>query len=240
MTGLLASDRRAVETAAQALEDADARDILDWAVGAVPRLVVTSSFGAESAVLLHLLAGVARDVPVLFLDTGLHFDQTLGYRRDLARDLGLTVIDVRPALTPAAQADRYGDRLWERDPDACCGLRKTAPLRAALRAFDGWASGLRRAQTPERADTPVVEARRHDDRWLVKVSPLARWTDADVAAYLQVHDLPRHPLAAAAYPSIGCRPCTRRVAAGEEPRAGRWAAFGGKTECGIHLPGEQE
>lgn len=240
MTGLLASDRDAVEAAAEALEAADAGDILDWAVGAVPRLVVTSSFGAESAVLLHLLAGVARDVPVLFLDTGLHFDQTLRYRRDLARDLGLTVVDVRPGLTPAEQADRHGDRLWERDPDACCGLRKTAPLRAALRAYDGWASGLRRAQTPERADTPVVEARRHDDRWLVKVSPLARWTDADVAAYLQVHDLPRHPLTAAGYPSIGCRPCTRRVAAGEDPRAGRWAAFDGKTECGIHLPGEQE
>ncbi|HSK22842.1 MAG TPA: phosphoadenylyl-sulfate reductase [Egicoccus sp.] len=240
MTVLRASDPRTVEVAAEALETADARDILDWAVGAVPRFVVTSSFGAESAVLLHLLAGVTREVPVLFLDTGLHFDETRWFRRDLAHDLGLTVVDVRPALTVAEQADRHGDRLWERDPDACCGLRKTAPLRTALRAYDGWASGVRRAQTPDRAGTPVVEARRHDDRWMVKVSPLARWTDADVATYLRVHDLPRHPLTAAGYPSIGCRPCTARVASGEDPRAGRWAAFGGKTECGIHLPDGQE
>ena len=198
--------------------------------------MVTSSFGAESAVLLHLLAGVAPEIPVLFLDTDLHFDETRRFRRDLAKDLGLTVVDLRPALTLAEQADRHGDRLWERDPDVCCGLRKTAPLRAALRDYDGWASGLRRSQTPERATTPVVESRRHDDRWLVKVSPLARWTDADVDTYLQANGLPRHPLTAAGYPSIGCVPCTARVAPGEDPRAGRWAAFGGKTDCGIHLP----
>lgn len=237
MTPLQATDRVAVAAAAADLEGADAADVLAWAVEAVPRFVVTSSFGAESAVLLHLLAGVDPRVPVLFLDTGLHFDETRSFRRELAGDLGLRVVDVHPALSLDEQAGRHGDRLWERDPDACCGLRKTAPLRAALRDFDGWASGVRRTQTPERADTPVVGVRRHGDRWLVQVSPLARWTDADVDAYLRTHDLPRHPLADAGFPSIGCRPCTARVAPGEDARAGRWAGFDGKTECGIHLDG---
>lgn len=237
MTRLLATDHEAVAAAAAALEHADAADVIAWAVDAVPRLAVTSSFGADSAVLLHLLAGVTRDVPVLFLDTGLHFDQTHHFRRTLADDLGLHVVDVRPTLSLDQQADRYGDRLWERDPDACCGLRKTTPIRAALRDYDGWASGVRRSQTPERAGTPVVEARHHDDRWLVKIAPLATWSDADVDGYLRAHDLPRHPLWDAGYPSIGCRPCTARVAPGDDPRAGRWAAFGGKTECGIHLDG---
>lgn len=232
---LQATDADAVAAAAAGLEDASAQDILAWAVHAVPRLVVTSSFGADSAVLLHLLAGVDRNVPVLFLDTGLHFDETLAFRRELADELGLRVLDVRPDLTLEEQAQQHGDRLWERDPDICCGLRKTRPLRAVLRGYDGWASGVRRSQTPERATTPVVESRRHDERWLVKVAPLARWTDANVDAYLRAHDLPRHPLADAGYPSIGCRPCTARVTPGEDPRAGRWSAFDGKTECGIHL-----
>ena len=114
-------------------------------------------------------------------------------------------------------------------------MRKTAPLRRALASFDGWATGVRRVQTPERAGTPVVEARQHDDRWLVKVAPLATWTDDDVADYLATHDLPRHPLVDQGYPSIGCAPCTRAVAPGQDARAGRWADFDGKTECGIHL-----
>ncbi|MFA9444047.1 phosphoadenylyl-sulfate reductase [Egicoccus sp. AB-alg6-2] len=221
--------------AADTLEDKPAERILAWAAGVLPRFVVTSSFGAESAVLLHLLSRVAPEVPVLFLDTGLHFDQTLRFRRELAVDLGLSVVDLRPELSVAQQATRYGDALWSRDPDACCAMRKTTPLRTALRSFDGWATGVRRSQTPERAATPIVEARQHDDRWLVKVAPLARWTDLDVDDHLRRHGLPRHPLTGQGYPSIGCEPCTARVAPGEDPRAGRWSGFDGKTECGIHL-----
>jgi len=221
--------------AADKLEDRPADRILEWAAGVVPRFVVTSSFGAESAVLLHLVSQVAPEVPVLFLDTGLHFDRTLAFRRELATDLGLSVVDLRPELSVAQQALRFGDELWLRDPDACCAMRKTTPLRTALRSFDGWATGVRRVQTPERAATPVVEAREHDGRWLVKVAPLATWTDDDVDTYLRTHDLPRHPMADEGYPSIGCAPCTSQVAPGEDPRAGRWAAFDGKTECGIHL-----
>jgi phosphoadenosine phosphosulfate reductase len=221
--------------AATMLEGRPADRILAWAAAVVPRFVVTSSFGADAAVLLHLVSEVCPEVPVLFLETGFHFDETLAYRRRLARDLGLTVLDLRPDLSVAQQARRHGDRLFERDPDACCRMRKTVPLRRALASFDGWATGVRRVQTPERAATPIVEARQHDGRWLVKVAPLATWTDEDVDAHLDRHDLPRHPLVDAGYASIGCAPCTRAVAAGEDPRAGRWAGFDGKTECGIHL-----
>jgi phosphoadenosine phosphosulfate reductase len=221
--------------AAVMLEDKPADRILSWAAHVVPRFVITSSFGADSAVLLHLVATVAPQVPVLFLDTGYHFDDTVTFRRDLTRDLGLTVLDVRPDLSVAQQDQRYGSDLFARDPDACCQLRKTIPLRRMLSNFDGWATGVRRVQTPERAATPVVEARQHDGRWLVKVAPLATWTDEQVEDYLDDHGLPRHPLVDQGYPSIGCAPCTRPVGDGQDPRAGRWASFDGKTECGIHL-----
>lgn len=224
--------------AAEHLEHKPADRVLAWAAAVVPRFAVTSSFGAESAVLLHLVSRVAPGIPVIFLDTDLHFEETAVHRRRLARDLGLTVVDVRPALSPAQQAERHGPALYDRDPDACCRLRKTEPLRRALSSYDGWATGVRRVQTPERAATPVVEARRHDDRWLVKVAPLAAWTDGDVDRYLDEHALPRHPLVTAGYRSVGCAPCTRPVTDGEELRAGRWSAFA-KTECGLHLPTDE-
>ena len=220
--------------AARHLEGKPAQRILAWAAAVVPRFAVTSSFGAESAVLLHMLSSVAPEVPVLFLDTDFHFSETIDYRRRLARQLGLTVLDVRPALSPAQQARRFGEKLFERDPDTCCGLRKTEPLRRAMVNYDGWATGVRRVQTPERSGTPIVEARRHDDRWLVKVAPLADWTDADIVAYQQQHDLPFHPLVTSGYRSIGCEPCTVPTADDQDARAGRWSAFG-KTECGLHL-----
>lgn len=232
--GASAFMRSLADEAAVMLEGKPADRILSWAANVVPRFVITSSFGAESAVLLHMASQVAPDLPVFFLDTGFHFDQTVTFRRQLARDLGLTVLDLRPDLSPSQQAQQFGDRLWETDPDACCRMRKTIPLRRALASFDGWATGVRRVQTPERAETPIVEARAHDGRYLVKVAPLATWTDDDIADYLDRHDLPQHPLVADGYPSIGCEPCTSRVEDGADPRAGRWAAQG-KTECGIHL-----
>ena len=226
--------RDVVDAAGGHLEGAPTERVLTWLAVTVPRPAVTSSFGAESAVLLHLLSRVAPQVPVLFLDTGLHLQETLTFRRDLAEDLGLRVVDVHPPRSVAEQALDHGDRLWERDPDTCCGLRKTLPLRHALRDFDGWASGVRRVQTPQRAATPVVEARRHDGRWMVKVAPLAAWTDADVGHYLDANGLPRHPLASQGFRSIGCAPCTTAVTPDQDPRAGRWASTA-KTECGIHL-----
>jgi phosphoadenosine phosphosulfate reductase len=231
----LARDPRRVARAAADLDGRDAAGILAWAVEHVPRLAVTSSFGADSAVLLHLVSRVAPDVPVLFLDTGLHPEATLAHRDELTRRLGLHVVDLSPDLSVDEQALRHGEELWRRDPDACCAMRKTVPLRRALGGFDGWASGVRRDQTAERAGTPVVEVRVQDGRSLLKVAPLATWRAGDVARYLDEHDLPRHPLVADGFPSIGCAPCTTAVAPGADPRSGRWAAFDDKVECGIHL-----
>jgi phosphoadenosine phosphosulfate reductase len=218
-----------------ALERAAAQDVLRWAIDRIPRFAVTSSFGADSAVLLHLLAQVACDVPVLFLDTGFHFAETLEYRRELVGQLGLTdVRDLRPDLTVAAQATEHGGGLYLRDPDRCCAIRKVAPLDAALADLDGWATGVRREQTADRADTPVVGMARRGDRELVKVAPLARWSATEVEAYRRRHALPIHPLAEAGFPSIGCAPCTSPAGAATDPRAGRWSGMA-KTECGIHL-----
>lgn len=223
------------EHAAARLEGASAQDILSWALTTMPHFAVTSSFGADSAVFLHLVAEVDRSVPVLFIDTGFHFPETLAFRRDLVSRLGLTdVRDLRTAASVTEQAQAHGGGLYLRDPDRCCELRKVVPLDTALGAFDGWASGVRREQTSERATTPVVGTARKAGRTLLKVAPLATWSSSDVEGYLARHDLPRHPLAGIGFASIGCAPCTRAVAPGEDPRAGRWAGAA-KTECGIHL-----
>lgn len=230
MTATIDTDRAAAQ-----LEGASPQEILSWACSALPRFAVTSSFGADSAVLLHLLSTVDRAVPVLFLETGLHFAETLRFRHELVARLGLTdVRDVRPGVSVAEQARELGGGLYLRDPDRCCDIRKVRPLDDALSSFDGWASGVRRDQTSERSSTPVVGTADKGGRTLVKMAPLATWTADDVDAYLDRHDLPRHPLADAGFPSIGCAPCTRAVAPDEDARAGRWAGRG-KTECGIHL-----
>jgi phosphoadenosine phosphosulfate reductase len=225
-----------VAAVAAALDGASAVEVLRWARLAIPRFCVTSSFGVDSAVLLSLVAEVDPDIPVLFIDTGLHFHESLAYRRELAAHLGLrTVVDVRPAVTVEAQAREHGAGLYLRDPDACCAIRKVEPLDDALLAgYDGWATGVRRSQTDARAGTPVVSAEHRAGRRLLKVAPLAGWTAADVAGHRAARDLPPHPLAARGFASVGCAPCTRPTRPGEDPRAGRWAGSD-KTECGIHL-----
>lgn len=193
------------------------------------RIAAMSSFGADSAVLLHLVSRAAPDLPVLFLETGKHFIETLEYRRALADRLGLTgVVDLKPDVAALRERDRYG-RLHETNPDGCCALRKIAPMADALAGFDAVLTGRRRLQTQTRARLPLVES----DGRRIKVNPLAGWSDADVEAYLVRHDLPRHPLVEAGYPSIGCAPCTSRVEAGEDARAGRWRGTQ-KIECGLH------
>lgn len=194
------------------------------------RIAAVSSFGAESAVLLHLLASIDRTMPVIFVDTGKLFGETLAYRETLAHRLRLT--DVRTAgPDPAAMAtqDVHGT-LWRETPDYCCGLRKVDPLDAALQGFAAWVTGRKRAHGGSRVGLDSVEIG-PDGR--IKINPLAEWSAAEIAAYFDAHDLPRHPLAAFGYRSIGCTPCTRVAAPGEAPRAGRWAGTG-KTECGIH------
>jgi phosphoadenosine phosphosulfate reductase len=226
-----------VADAAADLDGAPATDILRWASVSIPRFAITSSFGADAATLLSLVAEVDPDLPVLFLETGFHFAESLAYRHELSAFLGLrNVIDVRPALTVEQQAREHGGGLYLRDPDACCALRKVAPLDDALAGYDGWATGVRRSQTAERADTPVLDVAVKGGRSLLKVAPLASWTDADVAGHRRLHGLPTHPLAERGFGSIGCAPCTKPTRPGEDPRAGRWAGQG-KTECGIHLQG---
>lgn len=193
------------------------------------RLLFTSSFGAQSAVLLHLWSRVAGRLPVTFIDTGFLFPETLAYRDLLAKRLDLVVDVVRPDIARADFDARYGTDIQQRDPDFCCGLNKTAPLAPRKETAKAWVSGLRRDQSRTRSNVAILEA----DGRLVRVHPLADLTAGDVKAYLARHDLPEHPLAARRYLSIGCAPCTRAVADGEDERAGRWA-WSSKTECGLH------
>jgi phosphoadenosine phosphosulfate reductase len=192
---------------------------------------VVSSFGAESAVLLHLIAQADRSTPVLFIDTGKHFPETLAYGGDLVERLGLTDLRVlTPDPAAIAKKDETGLR-WSYDPDGCCEIRKVVPLETALAGFDASITGRKGFQSRTRQGLPRFEI--DGDR--LKVNPLASWTAADIQAYFEAHDLPRHPLVAEGYPSIGCAPCTSRVQPGEDPRAGRWRGWD-KVECGIHTP----
>ena len=213
------------------LRHAHPRTILEAALDAFgDRLALVSSFGAESAVLLDLAAKTNPDIPVLFLDTGMQFGQTLDYRRTLAAHLGLRdVRDLRPHYQDLATIDPEA-KLWQTDTDACCNLRKVVPLDLALQDFDAWITGRKRFQAASRMNLPVVE----QDATHVKFNPLANWTKADLEAYASENNLPAHPLVAAGYPSIGCWPCTQPVEDSQDLRAGRWAGAQ-KTECGIHL-----
>jgi phosphoadenosine phosphosulfate reductase len=193
------------------------------------RIALVSSFGAESAVLLHLLSEVDRSTPVVFLDTGRLFAETLEYRSALVAHLALT--DVRSVTPDPARvfAKDPHRALWMTDPDVCCRIRKTEPLARALTGFDAWFTGRKRFQSATRAGLRLFEA----DGERIKINPLANWGADDLTSYMERHDLPAHPLATRGYPSIGCEPCTSRVAPGEDTRAGRWRGFE-KTECGIH------
>jgi phosphoadenosine phosphosulfate reductase len=194
------------------------------------RVALVSSFGAESAVLLHMVAQVNPSVPVIFLETGKLFWETLSYRSMLVDRLGLTDIrNVKPDPEDLATHDPRGD-LNLADPDFCCHIRKTEPLRKALDGFEAWISGRKRYHGGNRASIPALEAA--DGR--VKIEPLARFTARDVEAYMKHYDLPQHPLVAQGYRSIGCVPCTMKGGTADNPRAGRWAGLN-KTECGIHF-----
>jgi phosphoadenosine phosphosulfate reductase len=192
-------------------------------------VALVSSFGAESAVLLHMASEVSRDLPVLFLDTGMLFGQTLDYRQQLAGKLGLAdVRDLRPHFEDLAIGDPNAD-LWKTDTDACCHIRKVIPLDTALGGFSAWITGRKRFHGGDRLRLPVVE----DADGKLKFNPLANWTRADLDAYAAEHNLPEHPLVQFGYPSIGCWPCTSPVEEGGDIRSGRWAGSQ-KTECGIH------
>lgn len=194
------------------------------------RIALVSSFGADSAVLLHMTAQIDRATPVLFVDTDRLFAETLAYRDQLVAHLGLTSVRTfRPNAEAVAANDAEG-YLWFNDPDRCCDIRKVQPLDTALAGYDAWITGRKRFQSQTRAAMPLFEA----DGERVKLNPLAGWGASDVLDYIRTHGLPSHALSARGYPSIGCLPCTSPVTAGEDPRAGRWRGRE-KTECGIHL-----
>lgn len=213
--------------------DGDAEGALAHALsGALGPVALVSSFGAESAVLLHMAAQIDRGVPVIFLDTGLLFRETLDYQLALAAHLRLTdVRRIEPDRVELFRHDPEGD-LHRSDPDACCALRKARPLARALAGFAGWITGRKRFQGGARARLPMFEVEPGTGR--TKINPLVGWTAADLRAYVDRHALPPHPLVARGFLSLGCAPCTSPVAAGEAPRAGRWRGRD-KTECGIHV-----
>ncbi|RVQ66006.1 phosphoadenylyl-sulfate reductase [Croceicoccus ponticola] len=219
--------------------DASAEDILRAVLvdGVAGRVALVSSFGAESSVLLHLTSKVDANAPVLFLETGKHFPETLAYRDLLVEKFGLTnLINLVSDAETLATKDESGLR-WSYDPDGCCEIRKVIPLARALANYDASITGRKAFQSTTRADLPIFEIDTSDAEGRLKVNPLIGWSREDLIAYMDKQELPPHPLVAQGYPSIGCMPCTSTVAPGEDPRSGRWRGWD-KTECGIHqVPG---
>ena len=210
----------------------DAQTVLAHALDdlSIGPVAMVSSFGADSVVLLHMISQIAPDTPVLFVDTEMLFDVTLTYQKEVAEHLGLTDVRVvKPAREALLERDVDGV-LHHFDPDACCALRKTEPLENALEGFGGWITGRKRVHGGARQTLPLFE--KNGRR--IKINPLANWTQEMVSDYIADHDLPRHPMVAKGYPSIGCQPCTTPAEADEDPRAGRWRGKA-KTECGIHF-----
>ncbi|GAA0913643.1 phosphoadenylyl-sulfate reductase [Virgisporangium ochraceum] len=231
MSTATATDLKALAVEASArLEGKSAEKVVEWAAAEFgERFCVTSSFA--DAVLAHVVSKVVPGIDVVFLDTGLHFAETLRVREVVQRSLPVTVRSVRPEQTVAEQAEEYGPKLWARNPDECCALRKVEPLERALDRYDAWAAGLRRDESPSRANTPVVQF--EAARSKVKVAPLYNWTQADVDAYISRYNVPVNALLRQGYASVGCWPCTKRTPPGSDPRAGRWPMFD-KSECGLH------
>jgi phosphoadenosine phosphosulfate reductase len=218
--------------AAEQLEDASAQEIIRWATDTFgDRICITSSM--TDAVIIHLASQVRPGIDVVFLDTGYHFPETVGTRDAVEAVYPITLINVTPSRTVAEQDAELGPRLYGRNPDLCCYLRKVQPLERTLRDnYDAWISGVRRDETASRRNTPVVDW--DAKREMVKVNPIARWTAEQVDEYIAAEGVLVNPLVYDGYPSIGCRTCTARVEPGADPRSGRWAGTG-KTECGLHV-----
>jgi phosphoadenosine phosphosulfate reductase len=217
-------------------EEEEPQEILRWALedSGLERIGIASAFQAEGTAVIHMATRIRPDVPILFLETGFHFEETLQFKQELTERFGLNVVDLGGDHTPESQETRFGPRLYERNPDLCCDLNKVIPFNRALRQLDGWITSLRRDSAFTRKHTPIVYRYECEPgHWLVKVNPIANWTRAEVWRYLKEHDIPRHPLYELGYSSIGCAPCTRMIFRGEDERAGRWSGVM-KTECGIH------
>lgn len=232
--------RELAERGAVKLEGASADEILRWTdetFGGVdgPRSWATCKWvvacNMQEAVTVSLAADVRPGVPVIFLDTGYHFAETLGTRDAVESVYDIHLLNITPEHTVAEQDELMGKDLFAREPNECCRLRKVVPLRKALHGYAAWVSGLRRVESPTRANAPVVS---YDESFgLVKVNPIVAWTDADVDDYIAKNGVLVNPLVDEGYPSIGCAPCTSKPAEGEDPRSGRWQGRN-KTECGLH------
>ena len=219
-------------------ENAAPEEIVRWALeeSGLGRIAIASAFQVEGTCLIHMAIRIRRDVPILFLETGFHFAETLAFKARLTERFDLNVLDLTGDYSVDGQAEAFGPRLYERDPKMCCELNKVVPFTRALRGYDAWMTSMRRDSAWTRKNTPIVSQTKLEDggKGLVRVNPIANWTSQDAWAYLKEHDLPSNPLYEMGYASIGCAPCTRMVFPGEDERAGRWSGLL-KTECGIHV-----
>jgi phosphoadenosine phosphosulfate reductase len=216
-------------------ESSHPSEIVAWALdgSGLEPIALASAFQAEGTCVMHMATQVRPDVPILFLETGFHFDETLEFKRTLTERLDLNVVDLTGEYTVESQEAAFGPRLYERDPDRCCQINKVEPMLDALRGLDAWVTAFRRDSSPTRANAPIVDRYELEPgNWIVKVNPVATWTRRDTWAYLKEHALPHNPLYDLGYASIGCAPCTRLQFPGEPERAGRWAGLS-KWECGI-------
>jgi phosphoadenosine phosphosulfate reductase len=220
-----------VHRGAQELEGASATEILGWADAALGQRVVVAS-SMQDAVVVDLAARVRPGFDVVFLDTGYHFAETLLMRDAVSATYDIRLINVQPGATVEQQDARHGPRLHDRNPDLCCFLRKVTPLNTVLGLYDGWVTGLRRGETETRGAAAPIEW--DERRQIVKINPIVDWSDDEVAAYVDEHEILVNLLKSDGYGSIGCEPCTARIEPGEDPRSGRWSGTG-KSECGIHL-----
>ncbi len=211
---------------AEAFREAGAEALVAWTIKTFPgKTALTLSFGGGGVVLAHMVSRIDKTVPVIFLDTGFHFPETLAFKERFAEQYGLNLVEFRPLTDPGP--------LYQTNPDRCCWIRKVEPMERAIAGFDAWISGLRRDQSDTRRSVELLEYHEVAGRAVVKVFPLAPWSRADVWRYISDNGVPHHPLLDRGYTSIGCWPCTRPTLPGEDERAGRWSGIG-KTECGLH------
>ncbi len=217
-------------------ERAHPREVVRWALeeSGLGRIAVASAFQADGTCVMHMATEIRPDIPILFLETGFHFAETLAFKEQLVERLGLKVIDLVGDHTVETQTAAFGPRLYERDPERCCDINKVQPMFRALRELEAWITAFRRDSSPSRAGAPIIDQYELEPgREIVKINPVATWTRRDVWRYMKDHDLPHNPLYDLGYASIGCAPCTRMPFPGEPERGGRWAGLS-KWECGIH------
>jgi len=218
--------------AANATGEATAEQVIDWVAANFDVDAVAIACSMADAVLPHIVTQKIANAEVLFLETGYHFAETHATRNEVARALPVRIVDVKPKLTVAEQDAKFGEKLYSRDPNQCCQMRKVDPLHDSLKNYELWFTGVRRDEAPTRANTALIGW--DEKNGLVKVNPLAAWTFDELIDYATAHQVPVNLLLSNGYPSIGCEPCTKQVAPGEDPRSGRWAGAN-KIECGLHL-----